>query len=76
MTTATLFTKQMLQGNSITWTKKAEITINGTCVTINQYKDEPADVWVSTPTTYNRVAKNMELNQAIDFANNLLKSFN
>jgi len=74
MTTTKTFTTEMIKGNSITWTKKAEISINGTTVTIQQYKDEPASVWVSTSTTYNRIAKDIELNEAVKIANNILSN--
>jgi hypothetical protein len=72
MNTTKTFTTEMITGNSITWAKKAEISHNGTTITIQQYKDEPASVWVSTSTTYNRIAKDIELNEAVKIANNIL----
>ncbi|RUP39771.1 MAG: hypothetical protein EKK63_09030 [Acinetobacter sp.] len=74
MTTSKTFNAEMIKGNKITWTKKAEITVNGTTVTLQQYKNEAVSVWVSTPTTYNRVAKDMEVNEAIIFANSILST--
>jgi hypothetical protein len=62
----------MIHGNRIAWTKKAEITTKGTTVTIHQYKDEPAAVWITTATTSKRVAKNLHVTEAVNFANNLL----
>jgi hypothetical protein len=68
------FNTEIIQGNNTTWIKKAEITLNGTTITIQQYKNEPASVWVSTATTYNRVAKDIELCEAIILANNILST--
>ena len=62
------FNIEMIKGNKISWTKKAEISVNDTTVTIQQYKDEPANVWVSTKTTYNKIAKDLEINKAIEFS--------
>jgi len=66
------FTPDMIAGNSITWTRKAEISRNGSKVTVRQFKDEPADVWVSSPTRYQRVAEGLPVLEAINFANQLL----
>jgi hypothetical protein len=72
MTQTQFFTTDMIQGNRITWTKKAEITTKGTTVTIQQYKDESAAVWITTATTSKKVAENLHVIEAINFANNLL----
>jgi riboflavin synthase alpha subunit len=72
METQKIFCLDMIKGNKISHTKKAEITINGTTVTIIQLNDEPADVWVSTPTNYTRVAENMEISEAVNLGNILL----
>lgn len=70
-----IFTPDMIKENSISWTRKAEITRNGTTISVHQFKDEPADVWISNPTTYKRVAEGLTVQEAIDFANELLITF-
>ena len=72
MTNEQKFTVDMIKGNHTSWTEEAKITVNGTTVTIHRYKKEPADVWVQTSKFVNRVAENLEVNDAINFANNIL----
>jgi hypothetical protein len=72
MATQSTFNLETIKGNSMTWMKKAEITINGKTITVEQYKNEPASVWVSTSTTFNRVGKDLSIEDAIILANNIL----
>ena len=72
MTNEQKFTVDMIKGNHISWTEEAKVTVNGTTVTIHRYKKEPSDVWVQTSKFANMVAKNLEVNEAINFANNIL----
>jgi hypothetical protein len=74
MTTQSTFTLETIKGNSITWMKKVEISNNGKTVTVEQYKNEPASVWVSTSTTFNRIGKDLSIEDAIILANNLLSN--
>ena len=72
MTNEQKFTADMMKGNHISWTEEAKITVNGTTVKIHRYKKELSDVWVQTSKFANRVAENLEVNDAINFANNIL----
>jgi len=72
MTNLQTFKAETIKGNFITRTKEAKITVNSTTVVLHQYKNEPLDVWVIDDKTAIRVAKNMELNEAINFANSIL----
>jgi len=72
MTNEQKFTVDMIKGNHTSWTEEAKITVNGTTVKIHRYKKELSDVWVQTSKFANRVAENLEVNDAINFANNIL----
>jgi hypothetical protein len=72
MTNEQKFTVDMIKGNHISWTEEAKITVNGTTVTIHRYKKELSDIWVQTSKFANRVAQNLEVNDAINTANNIL----
>ena len=69
----TTFNVNMIKGNHISRTKEATITINGTTVTVHQFGNEnTADVWVTTSTTAKRIVKNIDVNEAIEYANQIL----
>ena len=74
MTQTTEFTADMIKGNNITWTEKAEIKKGNSKIIIHRFKKEPCDIWISTPKTYNRIFENLTEQQAIETANKLLKT--
>lgn len=65
------FTIEMLKGNTISWTKEASIKINATEVKISEFKGV-ASVWINSKTTCKRLCNEVNINEAIIFANNLL----
>ena len=74
MTQPTEFTADMIKGNNITWTEKASITKKNITISINRYKKDLCNIWITTPTTANRVNENLTAEQAIKAANKLLKT--
>jgi hypothetical protein len=70
------FTINSLNPNIITWLKKAEISNNGTTVIMCQWNDDPIEIWVTTSTSYDKVATCNTIDEAVIFANKLLRQSN
>jgi hypothetical protein len=73
MENQTQFTIEMLKGNTISWTKEASIKMNGSEIKIVDFKGI-ASVWINSRTTCKRICIDVEINEAIIFANNYLRS--